>query len=268
MWYIAKCQVDRESDDMTSRQLTATITADAIERFPYFPPRDDMQNPIHLSDPALQSALRVHFGNSDTTLVLGEVPVSRRVPKSRAGVRVPDLMVAFDVDRADIIERSGYAIDLVGKPPDFALEVASPNTARNDYTVKRRDYERFGIPEYWRFDPTGGDLYDAALAGDQLVDGRYEPIPMEWVSEDMGRGYSRILGLYLCWEDGWLRFYDPQRGRYLPTYDDQADEIAHVADRAERAERAAAREANRADREAEENRRLRQQLRDLGHPSE
>ena len=246
---------------MISKPLTSTTAADTLERFPEFPPREDMQNPIHLSDPALQAALRIHFGNSDTTLVLGEVPVSRRVPKSRAGVRVPDLMVAFDVARADIIERSGYAIDLVGKPPDFALEVASPHTARNDYTVKRRDYERFGIPEYWRFDPTGGDLYDAALAGDKLVDGRYQPIPIEWVSEDVGRGYSEILRLYLCWEYGGLRFYDPERGRYLHTLD---DETAHSAQETARADRA----DQRADRAEAEARRLRQLLRDLGHTNE
>ena len=33
----------------------------------------------------------------------------------------------------------------------------------------------------------------------------------------MLRGYSAVLGLYLCWEEGRLRFYDPVAGRYLPT---------------------------------------------------
>ena len=50
------------------------------------------------------------------------------------------------------------------------LEVASPSTGRVDYTDKRRDYERFGILEYWRFDPSGGEYHDAALAGDRLVE--------------------------------------------------------------------------------------------------
>ena len=245
---------------MISKPLAPT-TAAAIERFPDFPPRDDMQNPIHLDDPAWQAALRVYFGNSETTLVLGEVPLSQGVERSRAGVRIPDLMVAFDVDRPDIIRRKGYAIDRVGKPPEFVLEVASENTARQDYTAKRRDYERFGVSEYWRFDPTGGEWHDEPLAGDRLVAGRYESVEIEWPEKYTGRGYSVVLGLYLCWENGWLSFYDPRRGLYLPTYDDAIDRADSEAARADS-------EAARADLAEEENRRLRQRLRELGHASE
>ena len=32
------------------------------------------------------------------------------------------------------------------------------------------------------------------------------------------RGHSTALGLDLCWEDGQLRWYDPEIGRYLLTY--------------------------------------------------
>ena len=235
---------------MISKPLAPTIAADTIERFPDFPPRDDMQNPIHLHRPAWMAALFAHFGNSETNLVLGEVPIARTVEQAQtqAGVRIPDLIVAFDVDADDIIRRKGYAIDRVGKPPEFALEVASPTTGRQDYTAKRIDYERFGVSEYWRFDPTGGEWHDAPLAGDRLVTGRYQPIEIEWSDGDTGRGYSRALALYICWENGWLRFYDPSRGRYLPTYDDQDEEIARQTARADRAE--------------EENRKLLQQLRD------
>ena len=242
---------------MTTKTFAATAAADTLEVFPDFPPRDDMQNSIHIGETSIQESLSLHFGNSDTTLILGEVPVNLDVPLSRAGVRVPDLMVAFDVDKAGIIARRGYAIDLVGKPPDFVLEIASPNTARNDYTDKRLDYERFGVTEYWRFDPTGGEWHDAALAGDRLVDGRYRPIAIEWSSEDMGRGYSPVLRLYLCWEDGRLRLYDPEAGRYLPTLRDETG----LRVRAEQRER---QQAQRADLAEAESRRLRQQLRELG----
>ena len=118
---------------------------------------------------AILAALDFHFGASETTLVLGEVPVAMNVEQTRAGVRIPDLILAFDVDVPGIIERNGYAINLVGKPPDFVLEVALPTTGRRNYTEKRQDYERFRIPEYWRFDGTGGDYHDAPLAGDRLA---------------------------------------------------------------------------------------------------
>ena len=89
--------------------------------------------------------------------------------RRRQGLRIPDLMIAFNVDRAGVIENSGYSIEEVGNPPEFVLEVASLSTAENDYTVKRVDYAALGVPEYWRFDPTGGDRYDVGLAGDRLV---------------------------------------------------------------------------------------------------
>ena len=34
------------------------------------------------------------------------------------------------------------------------------------------------------------------------------------------RGYSEALGLYLCWDGGLLRFYDPAKAEYLRTHDE------------------------------------------------
>ena len=119
-----------------------------------------MQNPIYLHLPGHMAALSRHFGSPDTTIVLGEVPVGWNVSR-RLGLRIPDLIIAFNVDRAGIIDNNGCSVEELGKPPDFVLEVASSNTAENDFTVKRVDYAAFGVPEYWRFDPTNGDLYDA-----------------------------------------------------------------------------------------------------------
>ena len=77
----------------------------------------------------------------------------------RAGILVPDLLIAFGIDRDAIVDQRGYAIDEWGQPPDFVLEVASNATGRNDYTTKRAGYAEYGVPEYWRFDHTGGRLY-------------------------------------------------------------------------------------------------------------
>ncbi len=105
------------------------------DKFPVYPPRDDMQNPIHLHDPGHQAVLRRHFGNPGTTIVLGEVPVGWN-PRQRRGVRIPDLLISFNIDRPQIIEQQGFSIEEFGKPPDFVLELASPTTGRDDYTVK------------------------------------------------------------------------------------------------------------------------------------
>ena len=198
---------------MTSKTSVFRAVSDTLEWFPDFPPREDMQNPLHLSKPAIIAALDFHFEGSETTLVLGEVPVAMNVQQTRAGVRIPDLIIAFDVDVPAIIERNGYAINLVGKPPDFVLEVASPTTGRRDYTDKRRDYERFGIPEYWRFDGTGGDYHDAPLAGDRLVDGRYQPHRGRVAVTGHGAWLQRSVGAVPVLGRGLPALLRPEGGR-------------------------------------------------------
>jgi len=120
-----------------------------------------------------------------------------------------------------------------------------------DYNVKRDGYASFGIPEYWRTDPSGGEWHDAALAGDRLGDdGGYAPIPIERLDDGILRGYSDVLGLYVCWEHGYLRFYDPEAG-YLLTYEEEREGRLDAEARARaEAERAQA-EAERAQAEAE-----------------
>ena len=201
-------------------------------RFPDFPPRDDMQNSIYLDEPACQPALRRHLGATSTTLVISEMPISRNVTQRREGVLIPDLLVAFNVDRAAIIAQRGYAIVEQGKPPDFVLEIASPTTANNDESNKRIGYAGYGVPEYWRFDPEGGKYYETHLAGDRLVDEAYQSIPINRFAANMYWGHSDVLNLDICWEHGQLRWYDPEAGRYLPTYDDAYDgRVAEAAAR-------------------------------------
>ena len=161
----------------------------------------------------------------------------------------PDCVVAFGVDPDAIFARNGYVISEVGKPPDFVLEVASESTGRRDYTAKRAVYAEYGVAEYWRFDRSGGQYHDRPFSGDRLVNGRYEPLPLDTGADGVIRGYSPVLGLELHWSTGQLRFYDPAARDYLP---DLAEAMA---------QRDAA-EAEQADLQAE-NERLRAQLRRL-----
>ena len=223
---------------MVGKTIANTSKYTKLERFPEFPSRDDMQNPLYLYRPSHIYALELYLGDPQTTIVLGEVPVGR-TPGQSAGIRIPDLLIADNIDRTVIIEQWGYAIEQQGKPPDFVLEVASPTTGETDYTDKRRDYEAYGVPECWRFDSSGGEYHDAALAGDRLVDGAYQPIEIEWLAEGRCRGYSKFLDLYVCWEYGELRWYDPRTESYLRTHADEVE--ARIETEAERDHEAAAR---------------------------
>lgn len=136
----------------------------------------------------------------------------------------PGLLVAFGVEPASILPRNGYIIWEAGKPPGFVMEVASEFPHPRDTGFKRDLYARLGVAEYWRVDPTGGDFYGYALAGDRLVDGEYQAIDLTKELDEMIWGYSLTLDLCLCWHPAWdwdvddetnLRFYDRKTGRYL-----------------------------------------------------
>ena len=216
--------------------------------FPEYPPRDDMQNPIYLHEPSHMRSIAIHFGRDETTLVLSEVPVSTSASIRREHRR-PDLMVAFNCDRDLLIRQKGYATRTQGKPPDFVLEVASESTGEVDYTEKRDEYASYGIPEYWRFDPSGGVYHNAALAGDRLVDGEYEPIDIQVIDGLNRRGYSAVLGLWLCWEDQRLRWFDPKAEAYLRTHDEEYERAELEAYARQQAELRAILAETRADEE-------------------
>ena len=207
---------------MTSRLSQQSGDAGTLEKFPDFPPRDDMQNALYLYDEGHQPLLRRRLGNDDSTIILSEVPV-RWTPSQQAGHRIPDLLIAFNVDRPLLVEQNGYSIRDQGKPPDFVLEVASETTSERDIIDKRRDYANFGIPEYWRFDPTGGQRHDAPLAGDLLVDGTYRPMEIVEVEPEHVHGHSNVLNLDPCWDHGKLRWYDPATGQHLMTFDEELE---------------------------------------------
>lgn len=58
----------------------------------------------------------------------------------------PDILFVRN-EHADRIHRGG-----VEGPPDLAIEIVSPSSVERDYKKKRKQYQHFGIPEYWIID--------------------------------------------------------------------------------------------------------------------
>ena len=191
-------------------------------RFPDPPenPDDKMTSFKQLAPNGNAHHLVQHLGNPETTLVSGELYISPVPTQDLTGVPYPDLLIAFGVDPAAYYESNAYVISEQDKPPDFVLEIASRSSGRVDTVVKRERYAELQIPEYWRFDETGR-YHRARLAGDRLVDGRYEPIPIDQLAADVSQGYSQVLNLYLRWEQGQLAWYDPATGRHIATFEDE-----------------------------------------------
>ena len=179
-------------------------------------------------------------------------------------VRVaPDVYIAFGVDAEAIRPRKIYLPWEVGKPPDWVLEIASESTSRQDVNRKPAIYAQIGVPEYWRFDPTGGRYHGAPLYGGRLAGVTYAPIPLTTEPDGILKGYSEILQLSLCWDQGWPALYNPAAGEYLENWRQVwHDREAQRAARAEADARAAEATA-RANAAEAEIRRLRRRLGEL-----
>ena len=204
-------------------------------------PEDKMTSFDRLTINGNAHYLAQHLGNPETTLVAGDRYLALAPTRDLAGVRYPDLLVAFNVDPVAYKASNAYVISEQGKPPDLVLEIASRSTGRIDVTDKRHDYAALGIGEYWRFDETGR-YHGTRLAGDRLVDGEYAPIDVEELPDGSLQGYSAASDLRLRWEDGELVFYDPATGQPIATLkDERARAAAAEAELgAEREARAAA----------------------------
>ncbi len=148
----------------------------------------------------------------------------------------PDCYIAFGVEARTIEQRKLYLPWEVGKPPDLALEVASESAARVDLTRKRDIYARIGVPEYWRFDRSGGQFYGQPLVGERLVNGMYHPIDLIVEPDGVIKGYSPVLGLSVGWKDGTLAFYNHETGAYLRNLPDAEAALRAEQETRQRAE--------------------------------
>ena len=221
--------------DLATAVATAPVTdTNGAVAAPAFavglPPLTELPDPPQIPDMPAQlfdfvraiSVLADYYSAAPDTVVLGNCYLAPE-PGRVEGSLYPDCLVAFAMPRpkAEIEDANGYVISELGKPPNFVLEIASPSTGRRDYTEKRDRYAALGIPEYWRFDTTGGRLHDAALAGDRLTPaGVYERLPIVQTPDGLYRGYSTALDLELRWDAGKLRFWNPNTGDYVPDIED------------------------------------------------
>ena len=202
---------------MTTKPQTLLPLPDPPEREP-----NDMTSFRNLTKTGNVYLLTNYLGNTDTTIVDGErfiIPEPGTPPRQRI---YPDMLVSFDADPALYDQDNGYVISRQGKPPDLVMEIASERTGRNDVQNKPARYAALGVQEYWRFDHTG-NFHRTKLAGDRLVEGRYEPIDIEEVGEGILQGHTAVLDLLVRWEHGQLRWIDPETGQEIPTFEQERE---------------------------------------------
>ncbi len=225
------------------------------------PVEDGMQQEAPIDH--IKRLLTARYADREDVFVSNAVFISYDITNGNARVP-PDLFIAFGVDPAAIrVNLPNFWIWETGKVPDFVMEVASPSTAANDLGHKRDLYERLGVSEYWRFDPTGGDLYGQPMAGERLLDGHYISCQLITGGDGSIRAHSELLDLDFSWHGNSFDVLAPSTGK---TIDPMATAIESLQEaQAEREEAQAERDEARA-RAAEaeaEVARLREQLRSL-----
>ena len=287
----------RAETTMVTRFTTDTIPEYYDEgSFPWPWPDDELPERIFIE--MLQAStieligqylkdLQEHLGDIASLFMISNIPI-RYDPSNRRVFIAPDWYISFDVDLDAISEKLSYDVWEVGKPPEFALEVASPSTYRKDVYEKPDIYAYIGIGEYWMFDPTGGELYGQALSGYRLVDGGYEPIETALNEHGLESGYSEVLRLMLCameksrrsellavqpdmemvfredYNPAQLLVQDAETGLYLLNAKGIAAQADQAETRADRAESERDSERERADRAEAEAARLRERIRRMG----
>ena len=183
-----------------------------LEEYPFSDGRVLMETDPHANSiVAMRNQLRWHFEARPDVYVAGSMAVYWRRDDPSAVV-APDVFVVLGAAKGD---RQSYRTwDEGGVVPAFVVEVASASTSGRDATEKRATYERIGVREYWRFDPTGRWIAQG-LVGWRLAGGGYEQVLEE---APAGCYRSEALGLELRAEGWLLRFRDPILGRDLLTH--------------------------------------------------
>ncbi|MGB3265945.1 MAG: Uma2 family endonuclease [Microcoleus sp.] len=165
-------------------------------------------------------------------------PVERRNDISQA----PDTMVIFGRPKGD---RSSYIQSREDNiPPQVVFEIRSHNDSNTKMHKKLSFYNRYGVEEYYLYDPEINEL-----EGWQRIEGSLEPIePMEgWISPRLGVRFELP-------ESG-LEIYKPDGEKFLSPAEMNAERLLER----ERAEEA----SQRAEQQAQKAERLAAKLREL-----
>jgi Uma2 family endonuclease len=172
-------------------------------------------------------------------------PVQDRTDISQA----PDVMVIFGRQKGDRRSYIQYREDNIA--PQVVFEIRSHNDSQRKMDKKLAFYNRYGVEEYYLYDPATNDL-----SGWQRIEGMLEVIEMMegWISPRLGVRFE--LG------ETDLEIYRPDGQKFISYGELEAErelERLRTQQEAQRAEQ----EAQRAEQEAQRAERLAAKLREL-----
>jgi Uma2 family endonuclease len=181
----------------------------------------------------IKEGLEALFADDPDVFVAGDLlwyPVEGR-PDIR---QAPDVLVAFGRPKGDRGSYLQWREDDI--PPQVVFEIMSPGNTVAEMTRKFRFYERYGVEEYYVYDPDSGEL-----SGWQRQDELLEEL------EEMVGWVSPRLGIRFDLEGTELVLHRPDGERFA-TYVELMAQRDQAEQRAEEAERRAEEAEERAQR--------------------
>jgi len=197
----------------------------------------------------LKNNLDALFADDPNVLVVGDLlwyPVEGQ-PKIR---RAPDVTVVFGRPKGRRGSYRQWEEDNIA--PQVTFEIRSPRNTDDELDEKRAFYDRYGVEEYYLYDPDSN-----ALSGWQRQGSRLVALP------DMHEWVSPRLGIRFAWSDDDLVLYRPDGTRFL-SYEELSGSYEAERRRAEAERRRAEAERRRAAQAEREAQALRDRLRALG----
>ncbi|MCU0444327.1 MAG: Uma2 family endonuclease [Microscillaceae bacterium] len=180
------------------------------------------------------------FKNQTDVFVAGDLlwyPVEGK-PQIRVA---PDVMVAFGRPKGHRGSYQQWKEDNI--PPQVVFEILSINNTAQEMNRKWRFYQRFGVEEYYIYDPDDNDLNVWTRHGSYLVAQMTDP---EWVSP--------LLQVKFVLQKDTLSIYDPQEQPFL-TYVEQVnakEQAEKEKEQAEKEKEAAIQREQKAEKEKEQ----------------
>ena len=169
----------------------------------------------------IKKNLDLLFVNDPNVFVAGDL-LWYAVKDNNVTCKAPDVMVVFGRPKGDRGSYLQWKEDNI--PPQVVFEILSPTNSAKEMIGKYKFYERYGVEEYYLYDPDKGELTGWLRSGDELVE-----------IEQMVGWVSPRLSIRFELSDGELEIYRPDGQRFL-TYEQVAEAIEQEQQRTQQAE--------------------------------
>lgn len=178
--------------------------------------RDDMPNKVHnrLVDYLIQVLSWLYRSQLHT--VEREISFYQTANSDEKPL-YPDVFV---LKGQELTQLTSYRLGVTGPPPNVFIEIVSTKTRRTDLEVKPKRYEKWGVAEYFVYDPRPctPKQNEPRLYAWRLVEGKFQPIE----PDNQGRMWSEQLVSWFGSDGAFVRLYDEEGNQRLT----QAERLA------------------------------------------